>query len=203
MTLWQATETFPILARTIGVYDSSLGFSYALADRFLLGILAEPQKLVRAKAELDEALKNPETPWPALLVNDSYEAADELEPAAAKEQVLNLLWDALYPELPPRLPNSYHVIELSEGGDARIVVERASDDVEVARVLRIARQGETLVVDYELIDTGLLPAVLRKHLRDGMCTLLAGSAMLESARKIECVNIKQGTRAVLPFSCPQ
>lgn len=192
------SSEFPTLERAIGLYDFSFGFSYALADRFLIEMLAEPGKLTLARLELEAALNNPQTPWPALLVNSSYEAGDELEPTEAKEQVLNLLWDALYPELPPRVdPDAYRVLEVSEGGVSRTVVERSSDNAEVALIEQIARDAAALTVEYELLDPGLLPAVLRKHLRKGVCSLLTGSPMLEGVQDIECINTKQGSRVRL------
>lgn len=195
-----APSEFPTLVRAIGIYDFSFGFSYALADRFLIEMLEEPGKLTLARVELEAALNNPQTPWPVLLVNDRYQAGDELEPTEAKEQVLNLLWDALYPELPPRVdPDGYQVLQVSEGGSKRLVVERSSDNAEVALIEQIGRAAAVLTVEYELLDTGLLPAVLRKHLRKGVCSFLKGSPLLEGVQAIECINIKQKSRVRLPL----
>jgi hypothetical protein len=190
---------FRTLGRALENYDLNDGFSYALADDFLQRMFAEPGTLARARTELEQALNDPQTPWPALLVNDHYQAGDELEPSEAKEQVLNLLWDALYPELPPRVdPDGYRVLEVSEGGVSRTVVERSADNAEVALIKQIGREATTLTVEYRLLDTGLLPAVLRKHLRKGVCSLLAGSPMLEGVQALECINTEQRSRVRLP-----
>lgn len=147
MKMPAAPPNYPDLVRALESFDSSPGFSAAEADNWLQRVLAEPGCLDRTRGELELALADPDTPWPLLLVNERYEAGDELEPEQAKAEVLRLLWDSLHAELPP-LPGgrSLRMYEVSEAGKIEIMVEDSSNGEPVTRISRLTRAETTLVV---------------------------------------------------------
>lgn len=193
---------FPTLERALAWYSTDTGFSFAHSDEIVQRMLQEPGVLNAMRVELDRALKSEDAPWPELLTNDRYEVEDLLPPESAKEVVLDLLWDALYPERPARgaRPDSFRVYEVRRGEEVSLCLEEVPTGKEEARVCALEREGERLVVHYEPSGARPLPATLRKHLREGVQSFLAGSDRLDGARFIECVDTARGSRVSLPLS---
>ena len=194
-------HTFPTLERALAWYSTDTGFSLQHSDGIVQRMLNEPGTLNAMRVELDNAIKSDGTPWPELLTNDRYEIEDLLPADAAKEVVLDLLWDALYPELPPRgaPPDASRVYEVRQGTEVGLYLEEVPTGKQEARISSIVREGEKLVVQYEPLAARPLPATLRKHLREGVQAFLAGSDKLDGAQVIECVETTRGSRVSLPL----
>lgn len=192
--------SFPTLERALAHYDTSLAFSNEAADSFVQRMLSEPGVRARAKAELSQALNDGSTPWPELLTNDRYEVDDRMPAEDAKKLVLDLLWDAIYPELPPRTTAEPYRVYVSNDRDAMdMSLEEIASGRALARIVRLNRDGDKLVVEYAQLGSPPLPATLRKYLREGLRQLLQGQEILAGIRTIEFIETERKTSVILPF----
>jgi len=192
--------SFPTLERALIHYDTSLAFSNETADWFVQRMLSEPGARDRAKAELSQALNDGSTPWPELLTNGRYEVDDRMPAAEAKELILDLLWDAIYPELQPRTTaEPCRVYASNDGDETDISLEEIASGRTLARIVRLNREGDKLVVEYAQLGSPPHPATLRKYLRDALRQLLQGQEILADIRTIEFIETERKTRVILPF----
>ena len=153
------TSSFPALRRALALFAD---LDWPVADRLLHRMADEPGKAAAMRRELDLAVGDPATNWPELVSNDSYEVTGADDPAA-KDLVLDFLWDALHPSEPPRNlnPSNYRAYshgvppdsgslsyDFTAGADIDVHIEDVSRDRELARVTHIKRVGVYVIQSY-------------------------------------------------------
>lgn len=193
--------SYPELERALALFATDAGFSLALSDRLLQRLLAEPGATQKLRRELQDATHDPQAPWSALLSNDRYEVTDVQDPLQARDAVLDLLWDALYPELPPRGADLsvYEACRVAESKDSGPYLLRDTQTGKsLAGMSLIARRGGTLYVEYEPLADYPMPATMRKLVRSVIPSLASSEAEYEGACEIDLVDTKHGVRVVLP-----
>jgi hypothetical protein len=128
----------------------------------------------------------------------AHEVDDRLPPEEAKDVVLDLLWDAIYPELQPRTSaEPYRVYSSNSGEKTDMSLEEIGSRRELARILRLSRDGDKLVVEYAQLGSRPLPATLRKYLREALRQLLKGDPILSGVRTMEFIETERKSVAVL------
>jgi hypothetical protein len=204
------TSSFPAIRMALALFAEN---DWAAADRLLHRVLEQPGKRDALRRELDLAQGNPATDWGELVSNESYELTDADDPAA-RELVLTCLWDALYPDQPPRNIDTstyriyVHDTDSKDRGFAADVnvgiqldgrLEDIRESKPLANVSRIQRIGDVLEITFEPVGPHPFPSTLRKLLRAALFELLRGSPGLSGATKIEFHDTTTQVRSHLPL----
>ena len=201
------TSSFPTLRRALALFAD---LDWPVADRLLQRMADEPGTISALRQELDLAAQDPQTDWPSLVANPSYELTDADDPEA-RDLVLYLLWDAVNPSEPPHNldPANYRAysyatqqtdasITLDAGVDLDVRLEDVQKKVELARVSRITRAGNTLKVVYEPLQAHPLPSTLRKLLRSALREMLRDTTGLDQITEMEFEDTKLRFKLKIP-----